>query len=145
MQFGLFSNGQRRNAIARTTYMEDLDEIVLADELGMREAWLSEHGTFVSFQAPDQLPNADLFICKAIERTKQIKLGPGIRPLPFLPGPLVLRAALGALVPAAFQAGRRPVERVQRLDLVAGVADSHRLVLELCQPGGGKSRSRMCR
>ena len=83
MQFGLFSNGQRRNRVARTTYLEDLDEIVLADELGMREAWISEHGTFVGFQAPDQLPNADLFICKAIERTKRIKLGPGIRPLPF--------------------------------------------------------------
>lgn len=83
MQFGLFSNGQRRNAVARTTYLEDLDEVVLADELGMREAWLSEHGTFVAFQAPDQLANADLFICKAIERTKQIRLGPGIRPLPF--------------------------------------------------------------
>ena len=80
MQFGLFSNGQRRNAVARTTYLEDLDEVVLADELGMREAWLSEHGTFVAFQAPDQLANADLFICKAIERTKQIRLGPGIGP-----------------------------------------------------------------
>ena len=83
MQFGLFSNGQRRNMVARTSYLEDLDEITLADELGMREAWISEHGTFVGFQAPDQLPNADLFIVKAIERTKQIRLGPGIRPLPF--------------------------------------------------------------
>ena len=83
MQFGLFSNGQRRNAVARASYMEDLDEVVLADALGMREAWISEHGTLVSFQAPDQLSNADLFCVKAIERTKQIKLGPGIRPLPF--------------------------------------------------------------
>ncbi len=83
MQFGLFSNGQRRNAVARTSYLEDLDEVVLADGLGMREAWISEHGTFVGFQAPDQLPNADLFACKALERTKHIKIGPGIRPLPF--------------------------------------------------------------
>ena len=32
---------------------------------------------------PDQLPSADLFICKAAALTKQIRMGPGIRPLPF--------------------------------------------------------------
>ena len=47
--------------------------MVLADQLGVREAWISEHGTLVSFQAPDQLPSADLFICKAAALTQQIR------------------------------------------------------------------------
>lgn len=65
MQFGLFSNGERHNPIAKTTYDEDLAEIILADELGIQEAWISEHGTFITYHAPDQLPSAELFICKA--------------------------------------------------------------------------------
>ena len=82
MRFGLFSNGQRRNAVARTSYEEDLQEIILADALGIDEAWISEHGVFVSYHAPDQLPSADPFICKAAALTKRIKMGPGIRALP---------------------------------------------------------------
>lgn len=82
MHFGVFSNGNRHNALAKDSYDEDLREIVLADKLGIEEAWLSEHGTLLSFQAPDQLPSADLFICKAAALTKQIKMGPGIRALP---------------------------------------------------------------
>ena len=83
MKFGLFSNGQRRNAIAKQSYDDDLDEIILADQLGIEEAWISEHGVFVSFHAPDQLPSADPFICKAAALTKRIKMGPGIRALPY--------------------------------------------------------------
>lgn len=33
MQIGLFSNGERRTQIAKTTYDEDLEEVILADEL----------------------------------------------------------------------------------------------------------------
>ena len=83
MRLGLFSNGQRRNSLAKISYEEDLQEVILADELGLEEAWISEHGTFVSFHAPDQLPSADPFICKAAALTKRIKMGPGIRPLPY--------------------------------------------------------------
>jgi alkanesulfonate monooxygenase SsuD/methylene tetrahydromethanopterin reductase-like flavin-dependent oxidoreductase (luciferase family) len=83
MRFGLFSNGQRRNAIAKVSYEEDLQEVILADQLGIDEAWISEHGVFVSFHAPDQLPSADPFICKAASLTKRIKMGPGIRALPY--------------------------------------------------------------
>jgi alkanesulfonate monooxygenase SsuD/methylene tetrahydromethanopterin reductase-like flavin-dependent oxidoreductase (luciferase family) len=83
MEFGLFSNGERGNAIARTTYDEDLAEVVHADALGMSEAWISEHGTLLSWEKPDTLPSADLFICKAAALTKNIRMGPGIRPLPF--------------------------------------------------------------
>jgi alkanesulfonate monooxygenase SsuD/methylene tetrahydromethanopterin reductase-like flavin-dependent oxidoreductase (luciferase family) len=83
MQIGIFSNGSRNNKVAKTSYDEDLHEVIVADRLGMPEAWISEHGTFLAFQAPDQLPCADLFICKAAALTKQIRMGPGIRPLPF--------------------------------------------------------------
>jgi limonene 1,2-monooxygenase len=83
MRFGLFSNGQRRNEVAKTSYDDDLAEIILADELGIDEAWISEHGVFVSYHAPDQLPSADPFICKAAALTKRIKMGPGIRALPY--------------------------------------------------------------
>ena len=83
MQIGLFSNGNRNNALAKTSYDEDLHEVILADRLGISEAWISEHGTFLAYQRPDQLPSADLFICKAAALTKQIRMGPGIRPLPF--------------------------------------------------------------
>jgi alkanesulfonate monooxygenase SsuD/methylene tetrahydromethanopterin reductase-like flavin-dependent oxidoreductase (luciferase family) len=83
MQIGLFSNGNRNNALAKTSYDEDLHEIILADRLGISEAWISEHGTFLAYQRPDQLPCADLLICKAAALTRQIRMGPGIRPLPF--------------------------------------------------------------
>ncbi len=83
MEFGLFSNGERGRDIARDTYQEDLDELILADRLGFSEAWISEHGTFLSWEKPDTLPSADLLICKAAALTKNIRMGPGIRPLPF--------------------------------------------------------------
>src|SRR6476646_6652074 len=83
MQIGLFSNGNRNNTVAKKSYDEDIEEIVVGDRLGIKEAWISEHGTFLAFQAPDQLPSADLLICKAAALTKQIKMGPAIRPLPF--------------------------------------------------------------
>jgi len=83
MRFGLFSNGQRRNTVAKISYEEDLQEVVLADQLGIEEAWISEHGVFVSYHAPDQLPSADPFICKVAALTKRIKMGPGIRALPY--------------------------------------------------------------
>ena len=83
MHIGLFSNGERRNQVARISYDEDLHEVIVADELGIQEAWISEHGTFIGYQSPDQLPCADPFICKAAALTKQIRMGPGIRPLPY--------------------------------------------------------------
>ena len=83
MEFGLFSNGERGNPVAKSTYDEDLEEVVFADEIGLGEAWISEHGTLLSWEKPDTLPCADLFICKAAALTRNIRMGPGIRPLPF--------------------------------------------------------------
>ena len=60
------------------------DAIESIDSFRQRaEAWISEHGSLMTFNAPDQMPCADLLICKALSLTKQIKMGPGIRPLPF--------------------------------------------------------------
>ena len=40
MEFGIFSNGFRPHTSASRTYEEDLSEIVLADQLGFRDAYL---------------------------------------------------------------------------------------------------------
>src|SRR5215471_12295940 len=53
MQIGIFSNGNRNNKVAKLSYDEDLKEIIVADRLGMTEAWISEHGTFLAWQAAD--------------------------------------------------------------------------------------------
>ena len=105
MQIGIFSNGNRNNKVAKLSYDEDLHEIIVADRLGMKEAWISEHGTFLQSQAPDQLPCADLLICKAASLTRQIKMGPAIRPLPFF-HPLQV-AVNGSLIPARKPGSRR--------------------------------------
>ncbi|HZT07572.1 MAG TPA: LLM class flavin-dependent oxidoreductase [Chloroflexota bacterium] len=81
MEFGIFSNGERRNAVAADSYDEDLYEIQLVDRAGFREAWISEHLRGVQYTRPDALSAADLFICKAAALTKQIRLGPGVRPI----------------------------------------------------------------
>ncbi len=43
MEFGIFSNGFRPHTSAAQTYEEDIYEIVLADKLGFRDAYISEH------------------------------------------------------------------------------------------------------
>jgi alkanesulfonate monooxygenase SsuD/methylene tetrahydromethanopterin reductase-like flavin-dependent oxidoreductase (luciferase family) len=79
MKFGIFSNGMRTNKLAADSYESDLEEIVAADKLGYREAWVSEHfGAWF----PDTVAFADLLIAKAAGMTKQIKLGPAVRLLP---------------------------------------------------------------
>lgn len=81
MEFGLFSNGERTNKVAADSYDEDLAEIIAADKLGFREAWISEHIGRTKETRVDKLSVADLFITKAAALTKRICLGPGIRPL----------------------------------------------------------------
>jgi alkanesulfonate monooxygenase SsuD/methylene tetrahydromethanopterin reductase-like flavin-dependent oxidoreductase (luciferase family) len=84
MEFGIFSNGERNNAIAADSYDEDLYEVKLVDRLGFKEAWISEHLRGVGGSRPDALSAAEPFICKAAALTKQIMLGPGVRPLPLM-------------------------------------------------------------
>ena len=57
MEFGIFSNGFRPHTTAARTYEEDLFEIVLADQLGFRDAYISEHhGEPVYIDKVDTLP-----------------------------------------------------------------------------------------
>ena len=81
MDFGLFSNGERTNKVAADSYDEDLYEVMLADRLGVKEAWISEHVGRSYGGRADTLPVADMFIVKAAAMTRNIKFGPGVRPI----------------------------------------------------------------
>src|SRR6185437_1473235 len=72
--------------LAPDWYDEDLWEVGQAVKLGFTEDWGSEHlarGTGNRISHSDILPGADDMICKAAAVTKQIKLGPAVRPVAF--------------------------------------------------------------
>jgi alkanesulfonate monooxygenase SsuD/methylene tetrahydromethanopterin reductase-like flavin-dependent oxidoreductase (luciferase family) len=95
VEFGLFSNGERNNQIAADSYDEDLFEVQLADRLGFKEAWISEHLRGTHGSRPDALSAADPFIVKAAALTEQIMLGPGVRPIAlYQPIQVALEAAV---------------------------------------------------
>jgi alkanesulfonate monooxygenase SsuD/methylene tetrahydromethanopterin reductase-like flavin-dependent oxidoreductase (luciferase family) len=75
MQFGLFMMPlhppYRSFADA---YDRDIDQIVLADQLGFREAWVGEHLT----ERWENAPAPDLLIAKALALTKNVRLGTGV-------------------------------------------------------------------
>jgi len=80
MEFGLFSNGFRPHTTAAQTYEEDLAEIVLADQLGFRDAYISEHhGEPVYIDKVDTLPVPELLMCKAAAVTKRIRMGAAVK------------------------------------------------------------------
>jgi alkanesulfonate monooxygenase SsuD/methylene tetrahydromethanopterin reductase-like flavin-dependent oxidoreductase (luciferase family) len=80
MEFGIFSNGFRPHTSAAQTYDEDLYEIVLADQLGFRDAYISEHhGEPVYIDRIDTLPVPELLMCKAAALTKQIRMGAAVK------------------------------------------------------------------
>jgi len=80
MEFGIFSNGFRPHTSASQTYQEDLAEIVLADQLGFRDAYISEHhGEPVYIDKIDTLPVPELLMCKAAALTKQIRMGAAVK------------------------------------------------------------------
>jgi alkanesulfonate monooxygenase SsuD/methylene tetrahydromethanopterin reductase-like flavin-dependent oxidoreductase (luciferase family) len=80
MEFGIFSNGFRPHTSASQTYDEDLREIVLADQLGFRDAYISEHhGEPVYIGKVDTLPVPELLMCKAAGLTKQIRMGAAVK------------------------------------------------------------------
>lgn len=60
------------------TLDEDLEQIIVLDELGFKEAWIGEHFT----AEWENIPAPDLFIAKAIPLTKKIILGTGVSCLP---------------------------------------------------------------
>ncbi len=80
MDFGIFSNGFRPHTSASQTYEEDLREIVFADQLGFRDAYISEHhGEPVYIDKVDTLPVPELLMCKAAGLTRQIRMGAAVK------------------------------------------------------------------
>src|SRR5262245_54959578 len=55
-------------------YDRDIDQIILADQLGFREAWVGEHLT----ERWENAPAPDLLIAQALALTRNIRLGTGV-------------------------------------------------------------------
>jgi alkanesulfonate monooxygenase SsuD/methylene tetrahydromethanopterin reductase-like flavin-dependent oxidoreductase (luciferase family) len=55
-------------------YQRDVDQLVLADQLGFREAWVGEHLT----ERWENAPAPDLLIAQALALTKHVRLGTGV-------------------------------------------------------------------
>ena len=105
----------------------DLELIELLDELDYNEAWIGEHhsGGFEIIPAPE------VFIAAAAERTKQIKLGTGVKSVPFhhpmivadqmvqldhmTRGRVMFGAGPGALPTDAYQMGIEPADQRRRM------------------------------
>lgn len=96
MEFGLFSNGFRPHTSAAATYDEDIHEIVLADQLGFRDAYISEHhGEPPYINAVDTIPIPEMMMCKAAALTRNIRMGAAIQLIHlYHPLDVALRAAI---------------------------------------------------
>lgn len=79
VKFGIFSNGKRHGKSAAEGYDDDLEEIIVAEECGFHEAWISEH---IGVNRPATLPAPELMIAKAAALTQRIRFGVGVRLLP---------------------------------------------------------------
>jgi alkanesulfonate monooxygenase SsuD/methylene tetrahydromethanopterin reductase-like flavin-dependent oxidoreductase (luciferase family) len=80
MKFGIWSNGFRPHRSAHECYEEDIAEIVLADQLGLQFAYISEHhGEKPYINAVDTIPVPELMMAKAAGLTKQIKMGAAVK------------------------------------------------------------------
>lgn len=75
-----------------TTLMEDVESVVLADKLGFEEVWIGEHYTCTIEQVSSPL----LFLSHIASKTKNIKLGTGVIPLP-LYHPVMLASHIALL------------------------------------------------
>lgn len=75
MQFGLFMMPLHPpHRLFAGAYQRDVDQIVLADRLGFREAFVGEHLT----ERWENAPAPDLLIAQALALTKRITLGTGV-------------------------------------------------------------------
>ena len=73
MDFGIWSNGFRRRTSPAQTFQTDLDEIVLADQLGFRDCYISEHHAEPIYVGKvDTLPVPELLMCKAAAMTEDV-------------------------------------------------------------------------
>jgi len=67
-------------AAVRRTYDETIEQVILADELGYRTAWLVEHHFLPGYCF---CPAPELLLTYLASKTKRIRLGHGIVQLPF--------------------------------------------------------------
>jgi alkanesulfonate monooxygenase SsuD/methylene tetrahydromethanopterin reductase-like flavin-dependent oxidoreductase (luciferase family) len=75
MQFGLFMMPLHPpHRTFADSYDRDIDQLVLADRLGFREAWVGEHIT----ERWENAPAPDLLLAKALAMTERIILGTGV-------------------------------------------------------------------
>ena len=80
LKFGLFHGPHHATNLDPTyAFQRDLMLIEQLDRLGFEEAWIGEHhsGGFEIIAAPE------VFIAAAAERTKRIRLGTGVKSLPY--------------------------------------------------------------
>ena len=86
MKFAIFSNGQRFNNPA-DSFEADIREMVVAEQVGFEEVWISEH----TGQAwlPYGVPASELLIAKAAALTDRIRFGPAVRRLALYPPQMV--------------------------------------------------------
>ena len=79
MELGFFTMPLHPPGSDLTQVLEDdLEQLVVLDELGYKEAWIGEH--FTAQWEP--IPAPDLFIAKALAMTKNIVFGTGVTCMP---------------------------------------------------------------
>ena len=104
MKFGIFYEHQLprpwEDGAEQRIYQEALDQVELADRLGIDYAWEVEHH-FLEEYSHSSAP--EVFLAACSQRTKQIRLGHGI-----------------VLMPPGYNHPARVAERIATLDLVCG-------------------------
>jgi flavin-dependent trigonelline monooxygenase, oxygenase component len=81
MEFGLFVACQRfdESVTAEEMYRHGLETVELADEAGFRTVWFPEHHLINFIACPSPL----LFVVKAAERTRRVRVGTAIVTVPY--------------------------------------------------------------
>lgn len=129
VRFGMFMGPFHATNLDPSYAMErDLQLMVHLDQLGFDEAWIGEHhsGGFEIIAAPE------VFIAAAAERTRHIRLGTGVKSLPYhhpfvvaetmaqldhmTRGRVMFGAGPGALPSDAVMIGLEPVNMRPRMD-----------------------------
>jgi limonene 1,2-monooxygenase len=130
LRFGMFMGPFHATNLDPTYALErDLQLVTLLDRLGFDEAWIGEHhsGGFEIIASPE------VFIAAAAERTKHIRLGTGVKSLPYhhpfvvaetmaqldhmTRGRVMFGAGPGALPSDAKLFGLAPVDLRPRMDV----------------------------
>ncbi|MFN0072632.1 MAG: LLM class flavin-dependent oxidoreductase [Chloroflexota bacterium] len=79
MKLGLFTMPLHPPEVPKTeAFQRDIDLLVLADRLGLTEAWIGEHYASVW----ESVPAPDLLIARALGETSSINFGTGVACLP---------------------------------------------------------------